>query len=58
MDKSKIIPGHHCCSIEKKQLDEDLFSCDYCSTNYEAHHACYRRVSKTSGRRGRACMYS
>jgi hypothetical protein len=58
MASSKSSPGHHCCSIEHKDLVEALRVCDYCATSYKEHHACYKRVSKESGRRGRACLYS
>lgn len=58
MASSKAAPGHHCCAIEKKDLVEALRVCDYCSTSYDEHNACYTRVSKKSGQRARSCMYT
>ena len=56
MAHSKEYDEHHCCSDEKKELDQALFKCDYCSTSYEEHSACYQQEAKASGLRGRACV--
>jgi len=55
---AKITPGHHCCPYEKKELVENLRTCDYCTTSLQERHDCYRQVAKQSKKRVRACMYS
>jgi hypothetical protein len=42
--------------MESKNLKEHLRSCDYCSTSFEEHNACYQRTAKESGARARACV--
>jgi len=55
--KEKIpVNARSCCSSERRNLVEAIRACDYCSTTYKRHLACYRKVAKNSGRNARDCM--
>lgn len=55
--KSQIpIAAHACCSTEKRNLEAVIKACDYCSTSYRQHRACYRRAAKASGQQSRECL--
>ncbi len=43
-----------CCDPQKQTLDEAIWHCDMCSTNYEDHHECLRQAARESGQRARS----
>jgi hypothetical protein len=45
-----------CCALEKKRLMAELKQCDFCTSDYEAFHRCYRKAARESGERAKACM--
>ena len=55
--KEKIpTSARDCCTMENKQLVAAIRACDYCSTSYKRHLACYRRAARTGGKNAKNCM--
>lgn len=48
--------ARNCCTLENQRLVEAIRACDYCSTSFKRHLACYRRAAKESGQRSHSCM--
>ena len=45
-----------CCSMEKRKLMKELEKCNFCTSNYEEFHNCYRQAAGESGQRSRSCI--
>jgi hypothetical protein len=56
MKEQISVKARSCCTSEKRQLVKAIRACDYCSTSYKRHLACYRRAARNGGRNAKNCM--
>ena len=54
--KTSTHKKQQCCSMEKQQLVQSLYQCDFCTTSYDEHARCYRDAARRSGERSQTCM--